>query len=225
MNSPKTLTIRNKILGVLIKDARIAAGKTIDDCAKIIGVSSHRIEGFEHGNQAPSLPELETLAFFLDVPLTNFWGQHSLTTSHQEKEYPNFQRLITLRTRIISVLLRKARLESGMSLSELAKCVNIPEEEIGSYEDGIIPIPLPTLEILSGTLNYQINFFFDKNGVIGEWIRQQKATQVFLELPSDLQNFVTKPINKPYLMIAQKMSGMSVEKLRALAEGLLDITL
>jgi len=207
MNSPKTLTIRNKILGVLIKDARIAAGKTIDDCAKIIGVSSHRIEGFEHGNQAPSLPELETLAFFLDVPLTNFWGQHSLTTSHQEKEYPNFQRLITLRTRIISVLLRKARLESGMSLSELAKCV------------------LPTLEILSGTLNYQINFFFDKNGVIGEWIRQQKATQVFLELPSDLQNFVTKPINKPYLMIAQKMSGMSVEKLRALAEGLLDITL
>jgi hypothetical protein len=44
-------------------------------------------------------------------------------------------------------------------------------------------------------------------------------------MPSELQSFVVKPINQPYLELAQRLSEMSVEKLRAVAEGLLEITL
>ena len=47
----------------------------------------------------------------------------------------------------------------------------------------------------------------------------------FLQLPVELQNFVCKPINRPYLELALKLSGMSAEKLRGVAEDLLDITL
>ena len=53
---------------------------------------------------------------------------------------------------------------------------------------------------------------------------QQEKTQVFLELPPDLQSFVCKPVNRPYLDIALKLSELPVDKLRILAESLLEIT-
>ena len=45
-----------------------------------------------------------------------------------------------------------------------------------------------------------------------------------LEMPLDLQVFVSKPINRPYLELAIRLSEMSVDRLRAVAEGLLEIT-
>lgn len=225
MTNSITYRIRIKKLGVLIKDARLASNKSIEDCARTIGISPNRIEAFEQGKHAPSLPELETLAYYLDVPLTHFWGQQSLSATRQKKgDISNLQRFVALRTKIVSVLLRKARLDSGLSLNELAKITDIQEQDIESYENGNTPIPLPQLESLARTLNLNIEFFFDTKGIIGEWTRQQKAIQDFEMLPSDLQSFVTKPVNIPYIEIAQRLSGMSVEQLRALAEGLLDIT-
>jgi hypothetical protein len=49
--------------------------------------------------------------------------------------------------------------------------------------------------------------------------------QNFAELSPELQDFLSKPINRPYLELAQRLSEMDVEKLRAVAEGLLEITL
>jgi len=44
-------------------------------------------------------------------------------------------------------------------------------------------------------------------------------------MPLELQEFILKPVNQPYLELAQKLSQMSVDKMRDVAEGLLDITL
>jgi hypothetical protein len=46
----------------------------------------------------------------------------------------------------------------------------------------------------------------------------------FLDLPAPLQDFVCKPVNRPYVELALKLSELSVERLRAIAEGLLEIT-
>jgi hypothetical protein len=46
-----------------------------------------------------------------------------------------------------------------------------------------------------------------------------------LDLPPELQAFVSQAVNRPYLELAVKLSSMSSEKLRSVAEGLLDITL
>jgi hypothetical protein len=40
-----------------------------------------------------------------------------------------------------------------------------------------------------------------------------------------MQEFACKPVNRPYLELAMKLSNMSTEKLRSVAEDLLDITL
>jgi transcriptional regulator with XRE-family HTH domain len=226
MTNSAKLKIRMKKLGVLLKDARAISGKSLEECATAIGITTERMDGFERGEFAPSLPELETLAYFLNVPLTHFWDQNTVS-SQQEAEVsaPNLQRLIPLRNRIVGVLLRKSRLEAGCSLLDLSKQANISQENITEYESGDKAIPLPELEILSKSLNLNIDFFLDKNGVVGEWSKQQRAVQAFLEMPANLQDFVTKPINKPYLEIARRLSDMNVERLRSLAEGLLDITL
>jgi hypothetical protein len=66
--------------------------------------------------------------------------------------------------------------------------------------------------------------FFDQKGPIGKRRAEQTAVRLFLELPPQLQEFVCKPVNKPYLVLASRLSELSVEKLRAVAEGLLEIT-
>jgi hypothetical protein len=48
--------------------------------------------------------------------------------------------------------------------------------------------------------------------------------QEFSELPSELQQFVCKPINRPYLELAMRLSDLPVDRLRTVAEGLLEIT-
>jgi hypothetical protein len=67
--------------------------------------------------------------------------------------------------------------------------------------------------------------FFDQSGPVGQWLNNQRALQKFNELPEDIQSFVCQPVNRPYLELAMKLSSMSREKLRSVAEGLLDITL
>jgi hypothetical protein len=86
------------------------------------------------------------------------------------------------------------------------------------------PIPLPELEILISALGGRIESLFDRNGPIGQWMLSEEAVQNFLEMPSELREFVALPVNRPYLELAMKLSSMSRDKLRSVAENLLDIT-
>ena len=53
----------------------------------------------------------------------------------------------------------------------------------------------------------------------------EEAIQTFLELPEELRQFVSMPVNRPYIELAMKLSNMSRDKLRSVAEDILDITL
>jgi hypothetical protein len=48
--------------------------------------------------------------------------------------------------------------------------------------------------------------------------------QGFDDLPEDVQAFVVEPGNLSYLQTAMRLSVMDVDKLRGIAEGILDIT-
>ncbi len=56
------VSVRSRKLGVLIRDARLAARKTIPECAQAMGVTGGVFRAYEEGRRAPSLPELEMLA-------------------------------------------------------------------------------------------------------------------------------------------------------------------
>ena len=57
VNNPQ-ITLREKKLGLLIRDARIAERRSIKECADAIGVKSGQFKAFEEGRKSPSLPEL-----------------------------------------------------------------------------------------------------------------------------------------------------------------------
>ena len=74
-------TKRAEILGGLIKDAREYGGRTQKDCATVLGITPDKYRQAEAGKYAISLPELEALALYLDIPMGYFWGSEPLSTS------------------------------------------------------------------------------------------------------------------------------------------------
>lgn len=225
MDTQSQITLRTKKLGVLIRDARQAARRSPEECARAMGITRGALRSYEEGNRAPSLPELEVLAYYLKLPIDHFWGKDSISAETPAAEPQDLPRLIELRQRMIGALLRQDRNHASLSIKNLSQETGITGARIKAYELGERPIPLPELEVLLNALAGRIETFLDQSGPIGQWMLDQKAMQRFLELPDDLQAFVCQPVNRPYLELAIKISSMSTEKLRSVAEGLLDITL
>lgn len=222
--NPLVLTLHAKKLGVLIRNARLTANHSAADCAVAIGVSPAAFEEYELGKQSPSLPMLEALAYYLQVPLEHFWSDETITGTRMLSNRPDLERLAALRQRIIGAMLRQARLQAGLSLDSLANEVSLSVERLTTYEYGQYPIPLPELEALARALNRPLRDFQDTRGPIGAWVSQQRALQHFADLSPELQAFISKPINHPYLELALRLSEMSTDKLRAIGEGILEIT-
>lgn len=218
-------TIRAKKLGVLVRKARVESKKSQEECAQAIGVSLARFQEYELGEEAPSLPEIEILAYSLNVPLEHFWGSEAFIKEKGPDKKIDPKQLVKLRQKMIGVQIRQARADAGLSLERLSEKAGLPIENLKAYEFGEAPASIPQLEILASALNRPLKYFLDRNGPVGAWSAQQQAIQGLLDMPPELQSFVSKPVNRPYLELAQRLSEMSVEKLRAVAEGLLEITL
>lgn len=219
------IKIRSKKLGILIRDARLASRRSTKECAAAINVSTGIFNAYEEGRRAPSLPELETLVYYLELPINHFWENETLSDAPARIDDLNLPRLTGLRHRMIGALLRKARMDASLSLKSVSEQTGISTGRLKRYELGEVPIPLPELEVVLRALGGRIETFFDQGGPVGQWMAQQKAVQQFLDMPEELQNFVSQPVNRPYLDLARKLSEMSTEKLRSVAEDLLDITL
>lgn len=224
MSVQTQILLRTKSLGVLIRDARTFRRKTIAECAALLNISPSVLRAWEEGRKAPSLPELEVLAYALELPISHFWSKEIRSDDENAAENLNLPLLIGLRHRVVGALLRKAREAASISLRALSEQSGIPVSRLHAYELGERPIPLPELEVLAELLNTRIEAFLDTSGPVGRWFMQQKAISRFLELPDEMQEFVTRPVNRPYIELAMKLSNMSAEKLRSLAENLLDIT-
>lgn len=219
---PQAITIRTKKLGVLIYDARLAKRRTIEECARAIGVTQETYQSFEAGSSAPSLPQLEMLAYSLDVPLDHFWSSSLL----EDRSLPSIdlQRLMILRQRLIGAMLRQVRNNANLSPAELAQAAGITEDDLRAFELGEKEIPLPLLEALLAGAGSRVEDFFDKKGPVGAWQKGKKSVDKFQQLPATLQDFVGTAVNRPYVELALRLSELSVERLRAIAEGLLEIT-
>jgi transcriptional regulator with XRE-family HTH domain len=208
-----------------MRDARLFSCRSLAECAEVLGISQAAYEAYELGERSPSLPELELLSFFFGVPLEHFNGSQLLERDHRLKENVDPEILLGLRQRMVGVLIRMKREEAGLSLAELAELAGIHPDVLESYELGIQPIPIPDLDAISFALKSTVKEFQDQHGPVGLWFNQQSNLKGFQELPAELQAFIAKPVNRPYLELAKRLSEMSVEKLRSVAEVLLEITL
>ena len=222
--NPILKIIRAKKLGLLIRDAREKSGKSIEECAQVMDLSTDELVAIEFGERPATLPELEILAYFLEIPLEHFWGNEILKTDGSVN-FVDPGEIKQIRQNAIGALIRKARIEAVLSEEELANQAGISVTNLQAYEQGEVPIALPELEILIQILNNSMKNFEDQATPVGNWFMEQRNMHEFLNLPKELQEFIGKPVNRPYLELAIKLSELKVERLRALAEGLLEITL
>lgn len=216
------LALRSKKIGILVQDARRSARQSIENCANVINVSVAEYKAMEFGEKMPTLPQLEVLAYFFDVPLAHFWGDKAI--SEQPQFVLNTSALLPIRQKIIGITLRQLRTNAGISLEEFGSQFNISASQLNKFELGEEDLPLPMLEQMLAALNENISIVADQHGQIGKWYKTQKTVDTVGSLPADIQDFMTKPVNEPYLELAKKLSELDASKLRAIAEGLLEIT-
>jgi transcriptional regulator with XRE-family HTH domain len=222
-NYEESYRLRARMVGVLLRDARVAAMRTVDDCARLVRVDAATVEAWEYGDAIPSLPQLELLAFYLDVPVSHFWGLETLEANRRtpvdaQEEYLN------LRNRMIGALLRAAREESNLTLDAVAETTHLSAEYLQAYEFGELPIPMHELSVIAGAVNKNVNYFLESSSQIGELLATRENWKHFNDLPDDLRAFAANPLNIGFIEIALAFSEMPSEKLKRIAVSMLDIT-
>lgn len=225
MNPDFAKTLRAKKLGILLRDARLSAGKTMKECGEAIGVSGSTISSYEKGKSSPSLPELEMLSFYLKIPIEHFWKDTLISSDEPVYDELEIEHSQAIRQRQVGKLLEKARIDLEKTYEDITEQTHITYGRMKRFESGSSPIPLPELELLCQVLELSISDLFEFETEVGKWITAQSGLAEFLTLPTDLQNFITKPVNRPYLEVANRLSSLSADQLREIAESILEITI
>jgi transcriptional regulator with XRE-family HTH domain len=216
--------LRARIVGVLIRDARLAKGTHQHDVAAALGVTEETVRDWEYGTSSPSLPQLEVLAYYLGVPVSHFWNSKTMSEAQQERTVPEEQ-YNELRNRLIGTKLLMARQDAKLSREELATMTGITPDQIEAYEFGRDPIPFPELTSLSSAVRKSITYFLEDSNRVGTWLKMQEEYQRFSELSPEMRAFVTQPVNAPFIDVAMRLSRLHVQELREIAESILNITL
>ena len=216
--------IRAKMIGVLLLDARVKAGRSLNDCATILRTSAEQVERWEFGVEAPSLPQLELLAFYLDVPVSHFWGVDTLEATADD--YASAQdEFLSLRDRMIGAMLRIAREEAQIELETLSEETGIAAEQITSYEMGEVAVPIHELTVISNALKKNISYFLESGSHLGDRLAMREEWKHFTNLPPEIRRFAANPLNIGFLEIAIMFSQMPADKLRRIGESVLNISL
>lgn len=216
--------LRARILGVLIRDARQAAGLSPEECAAQVGMAAERLTDWELGKAMPGMPEVELLAYVLNVPISHFWGTETLV-QQAERQQIDVQEYVALRNRLIGALLRAAREDANLTPEQLAAEAGVPVGNIAAYELGSRAIPAPVLTSLASACRVTMSYFLEHGNRVGEFLALQEDLKTFTDLPPDVRRFVASPINQPYLELAMKLAQMGTGELRSIAESILEITL
>ena len=219
----QSYTLRGRMLGVLLRDARVNASRSLEDVAGYLHIGAVEIEGWEWGESSPSLPQLELLAYFFDVPVSHFWGLKTLG-SERAKPVSAQEEFVILRTRMIGALLRQSREEIKWSVEDLAARTAISAQELHDYEVGEAPIPMHELAVLANAVNKTMGYFLETASQIGDLLSMREKWKHFNTLPEEIREFAANPQNIGFIEIALHFSQMNSEVLRRIAVSMLDIT-
>jgi transcriptional regulator with XRE-family HTH domain len=223
MTNQRDDILRSKMLGAMLRKTRKENGKSLKETAAMIGSTTGKLSAYERGKKIISLPELELFAYQFGVPIKYFLKLDR--QSNVQRSIPEAKLLLSLRQKMIGAQLRSDRTDADISLRKLARSLNIPPSRLSAYERGTRSIPISELENIANALGHEIEEYIDHDGPVGEWQQELQAIEMMSKLSPELRDFLSKPVNEPYLRIAKQLSELQVEKLRTVAEGLLEITL
>jgi len=225
MDASQAIAIRNRISGLLVKRARLKAGRSQRECAEYLGCSPFMFGQYERGERGLSLPQLEALARYFDVPLQSLWDDNYSPAEPQKAEDLPIAQLLLLRRKELAIRFRQCRLEAGLTQAKVGQLLGRSAYVVAQYERGARDVPLSEFEILVESCGHRLADFLDEETIPLGTAEQERLTLSRLnELPPDVRQFVLKPTNVPYLRIAMLLSTLKTRDLRQIAELILDIT-
>ncbi|MFQ5577811.1 MAG: helix-turn-helix domain-containing protein [Anaerolineae bacterium] len=226
--------LKRKIRGVLMRNARNRAGLNLNETAAMLGLAPQTLADYEFGRREAGLPILEALARITHVPVNHFWSDGGLPAPN--REFAN-AKAIALRQKMMGVLLNKARAQAGYTQEKVAQYLGLTADQITAYELGQAEIPFSQLEALASFFDVGMGYFLDGADIaVQQPNGRAEAQAVSLEVaagatpealeqyPEEIRAFVLDSSNVLYIKLAMRLHGLSTETLRALAEGILDIT-
>jgi transcriptional regulator with XRE-family HTH domain len=215
---PEAVVLERKIIGVLIRAARERVHRTPKEVALRMGISQARLRQYEMGTREISLPELENLAAFVQVPVTFFLSNESL--ARREPAVPPVEEQVRARRALIATKLKQARLDAHKSEEECAQAIGRTVALHKRYEAGRIDIPITELERLARFLNVGMSYFM-RDGLARKARREMPDPELWSRLPLEVRALVMDPNSLPFLRMAAKFRDLPPSKLQELGEILL----
>lgn len=221
----EAILTRRRIMGVLLRDARLRAKKSVEEVAQALACDPNLIAEAEEGETGLTLPQVECLAHFLQVPLAHLLGQGDLL-EEEDPDLAPYRDIMVLRRKIIGVMLRQTRLEAGRALKEVAAVLGYSPEHLARVELGEEEIDLIELQVLAEALGIPFENLISEDLTPSSDAADQGQHDLesLAHLPPQVREFVANSINAPYLQVAMNLSQMPVETLRQIATGLFEIT-
>ncbi len=213
----EALLVRRKIIGVLLRAAREKSHRSVQQVAQRLGVTVVRVRQYENGARDVTLPELELLALFFEMPLSYFLDEGSLI--QEEPPFPPTQEEFRKRKVTLGNKIKQARVAAGKSKEECAEVLDCKPGTFARYERGASDMPVAMLEQLAKFLGVNLFYFVEDMKVLGQGgvLDLEKLAR----LPKDVRGFVLDSSNLAYLRMAIKFSDLPTNKLKELGEILL----
>ncbi len=218
MLSQDAILTQNKIIGVLLRIARLRAGKSVEECARVLGCEPELLIRAEEGEAPLGLPQVEALAHFFQIPLLALLGEEELPDDGRSP----YAAMMTERRKAIGDALRTARLSASRTLEEVAAMLGCEPERIARAEDGEDDLSVAELKAVAESLGTSLEELIAHAPQLPS--KEETGARLPEHLPPEIRDFISKPINVPYLEIAMNLSQLPSESLRQLAAGLLEIT-
>jgi len=220
LSEAQAMDIRSKMIGVLLRAARLRAGKTVKQSADWLGCSPHIMSQYEYGRRPISLPELELLAQLFRVPVRHLWDDEGVVLNVPSAKAPG-QKILGLRHKETGVLLREARSRAGMTQKQCAQMLGTSADTVSKYEHGSKAIPFAHLELLAQSLGVPMSDFRDRDLDAAGGSDLLPPDEIWGSLPPEIKRFICDTDNLPYLKMALRLSELPADSLRHLAEAML----
>ncbi|MCB2202789.1 helix-turn-helix domain-containing protein [bacterium] len=206
-----------------ISDIRRTLQRSVHDCAGILGISEAKYLAFEQGRESLSLPDLELLSLYLNIPLQELFDKdvHTSSSHHllQLNIRPQYKQL---REKMIQTKLILARESKGLSLFDLAQETDIPEKTLQAYELGQLPIPLNHLKSICEALGCSIDTFFpEDNALNGAPKVNNRQGRWQPEYPNN--EAAPNPEEDPYRQLLAALKQIPEEDQARIAKQLLEL--
>ena len=218
----EAMRLRARILGVLIRQNRLAASRSIEECAKYLQVQAREVEAWEYGDQVPSLPQLELLAQCLKVPVSQFWqGSAPETTAPSKVPQDQF---VALRQRLVGGLLRAARESKNLSIEQLGRATSLDADIVEQYESGARIVPMNHLLALANAVERNVDYFLETEELSQDNLQQDSNDLQLGEADRESAQMTLDQKTQGIIKLAMAFSHIPSEELHRIADALLAIS-